>query len=150
MSGVREVASAEFYQLSRRAEGKLLVTQFTATWCGPCRRVAPQYEALAKRTPDVEFVKVRTSLLHKMSRAVTMSQHMKCGCSCSGSGTALYEHLGRKRRQKELCPLRKGTGAAHAAAAVVDLERSLCASRCPLLRRRCTSTTAATPSWPRA
>eukprot|EP00752_Nemacystus_decipiens_P003103 g2874.t1 len=55
---VREVASAEFYQLSRRAGGKLLVVQFTATWCGPCRRVAPQYEALARRTPDVEFIKV--------------------------------------------------------------------------------------------
>ncbi|CAM9150392.1 unnamed protein product [Scytosiphon promiscuus] len=55
---VREVASAEFYQLSRRSEGKLLVTQFTATWCGPCRRVAPQYEALARRMPEVEFVKV--------------------------------------------------------------------------------------------
>lgn len=59
---VREVTSAEFYQLSRRAEGKLLVTQFTATWCGPCRRVAPQYEALARRTPDVEFVKVRMAV----------------------------------------------------------------------------------------
>lgn len=56
---VREVASSEFYELSRRTAGKLLVVQFTATWCGPCRRVAPQYEALARRTPDVEFVKVR-------------------------------------------------------------------------------------------
>lgn len=59
---LREVASAEFYQLSRRTEGKLLVAQFTATWCGPCRRVAPQYEALARRMPDVEFVKVRPFL----------------------------------------------------------------------------------------
>lgn len=56
---VREVTSAEFYELSRRTEGKLVVVQFTATWCGPCRRVSPQYEALARRTPDVEFVKVR-------------------------------------------------------------------------------------------
>ena len=59
---VREVASAEFYQLSRRTEGKLVVAQFTATWCGPCRRVAPQYEALARRTPEVEFIKVRLFL----------------------------------------------------------------------------------------
>ncbi|CAM9575191.1 unnamed protein product [Hapterophycus canaliculatus] len=55
---VREVSSAEFYELSRRSEGKLLVTQFTATWCGPCRRVAPQFDALARRMPEVEFVKV--------------------------------------------------------------------------------------------
>ena len=57
---VREISSAEFYQLSRRTEGKLLVVKFTATWCGPCRRVAPQYEALAQRNPDVEFTKVWT------------------------------------------------------------------------------------------
>lgn len=60
---VREVASSEFYELSRRTTGKLLVVQFTATWCGPCRRVAPQYEALARRTPDVEFVKVRYGMI---------------------------------------------------------------------------------------
>lgn len=36
-----------------------MVVKFTADWCAPCRRVAPAYEALARRTPDVEFVKVR-------------------------------------------------------------------------------------------
>lgn len=38
------------------------MTQFTATWCGPCRRIAPQFEALARRMPEVEFVKVREKL----------------------------------------------------------------------------------------
>ena len=70
---LREVASAEFYQLSRRTEGKLLVAQFTATWCGPCRRVAPQYEALARRTPDVEFIKVKP-LLGRLRACATASR----------------------------------------------------------------------------
>lgn len=55
---VREVGSAEFSQLSHRSEGKLLVTRFTATWCTRCRIFAPLYEELARRTRDVEFLKV--------------------------------------------------------------------------------------------
>ena len=29
-----------------------------ATWCGPCQRIAPVFEALAKEFPQCEFVKV--------------------------------------------------------------------------------------------
>lgn len=59
---VREVGTPEFLQLAGRTQGKLVVVQFSATWCGPCRRIAPAFEALAKRTPDVEFVKVIISM----------------------------------------------------------------------------------------
>ena len=29
-----------------------------ATWCGPCQRIAPVFEALAKEFPQCDFVKV--------------------------------------------------------------------------------------------
>ena len=29
-----------------------------ATWCGPCQRIAPVFEALAKEFPQCEFIKV--------------------------------------------------------------------------------------------
>ncbi|XP_039140311.1 thioredoxin H1 [Dioscorea cayenensis subsp. rotundata] len=37
---------------------KLAVIDFTASWCGPCRVIAPFFVELAKRFTDVIFLKV--------------------------------------------------------------------------------------------
>lgn len=36
----------------------LTVVDFYAEWCGPCHRIAPQVEQLAKNNPNVNFVKL--------------------------------------------------------------------------------------------
>merc|ERR1712167_283408 len=59
---------------ARVCRRKLVVVDFTATWCGPCQMIAPLFGELAEKNPDVVFVKVDVDENQETAAA--------CGINC--------------------------------------------------------------------
>merc|ERR1712159_817622 len=56
--GVKQVATkAEFEAELTEAGSKLVVIDFTASWCPPCQRIKPVFEALSVADSDCVFIK---------------------------------------------------------------------------------------------
>ena len=65
---------AEFDKELADAGGKLVVVDFTATWCGPCQRIGPKFVEMAGEFTDCVFVKVDVDQNEETSAA--------CGIQC--------------------------------------------------------------------
>jgi thioredoxin 1 len=46
----------------------LVLVDFWAEWCGPCRMFAPIYEDISERYPDAVFGKVNTEMERELSQ----------------------------------------------------------------------------------
>jgi len=74
--GVQSLATkSDFDAALEGAGGKLVVVDFTATWCGPCQRIAPIFQQMDQEyAGDVVFVKVDVDENEETSAA--------CGIEC--------------------------------------------------------------------
>mmetsp|Transcript_16688 Transcript_16688/g.30290 ORF Transcript_16688/g.30290 Transcript_16688/m.30290 type:complete len:106 (-) Transcript_16688:188-505(-) len=64
-------SEAEWTELMEQSQGKLVVVDFTASWCGPCQMVAPHFEKMSEEFSNAIFVKVDVDAMDKIAQ--------KCG-----------------------------------------------------------------------
>ena len=68
---MKHITSQEYEALA--VSSPLLVIDFYATWCGPCKMLAPVLEEVSVNYPDVTFVKVNVDEEEDLARQFRIS-----------------------------------------------------------------------------
>ena len=63
----------EFETQLQEAGNKLVVVDFYANWCPPCKRIAPVFEQLSNENPEVVFLKVDVDKCPAIARKYKIS-----------------------------------------------------------------------------
>ncbi len=54
-------------------QGGILLVDFWAAWCGPCRQFAPTYEAASEANPDITFGSIDTEDQRELAAAAQVT-----------------------------------------------------------------------------
>ncbi|WP_085370119.1 thioredoxin [Leifsonia sp. NCR5] len=66
--GTKDLTTAEFGSIVSQAG--IVLVDFWAAWCGPCRMFAPVYAAASEQHPEMVFEKVDTEAEQELATAV--------------------------------------------------------------------------------
>ncbi|XP_059111753.1 thioredoxin domain-containing protein 8-like isoform X1 [Peromyscus eremicus] len=93
----------ELKELLRVAGSKLVVVEFSAAWCGPCKRVGPIFQAMSLKYQNVMFANVDVD----SSKELTQLCHIKAVPTFQ-----MFKHTQKvtlfSRLKRTLCCLRSG------------------------------------------
>uniref|UniRef100_A0A8D0VJW5 Thioredoxin domain containing 8 n=2 Tax=Sus scrofa TaxID=9823 RepID=A0A8D0VJW5_PIG len=101
---IQGVKLDELKTFLRSAGNKLVVVEFSATWCGPCKRIYPLFHAMSLQYRNVMFANVDvdsarelartyhinaipTFQMFKQTQKVNLFSRIKRAICCYGSGS---------------------------------------------------------------
>ncbi|MFX0095679.1 MAG: thioredoxin family protein, partial [Candidatus Hodarchaeota archaeon] len=85
---------------------KLVIVDYYADWCGPCRMMAPVFETMSEEYSDIAFLKVDTEAIRELSQRYVIQSIPTVQAFVSGEIVIRFAGFDKNRLKKSLDTLR--------------------------------------------